>query len=141
MGTDMPLAAIRGATTVDADEAGEVLSRTGELVRRIIEANDLAAADIVSIVFTATPDLTAEFPALAVRRIGIVDVPMLCATEIAVPGSLARCVRALVHVETDRPRGAFRHVYLHGATVLRPDLAAGDEHDVAGVDRPSTGEG
>lgn len=122
----MPLAAIRGAITLDADEADEVLQRTGELVRRIIEVNDLATDDIVSIVFTATPDVTAEFPALAVRRIGIVDVPMLCATEIAVPGSLGRCVRALVHVDTDRPRGSFRHVYLRGATVLRPDLAEPD---------------
>jgi chorismate mutase len=79
---------------------------------------------MISIVFTLTPDLTSAFPAAAARDLGLVDVPLLCATEVPVPGALPRVVRLLAHVESDRPRSAVRHVYLRGATRLRPDLAA-----------------
>jgi len=121
----VPVAAIRGATTLERDHREDVIARTQELVGRVLDDNDLAADDVISMVFTASPDVTSEFPALAVRELGLVDVPLLCATEIAVEGSLQRCIRVLMHVEGDRDRRAYRHVYLHGASVLRPDLAAG----------------
>jgi chorismate mutase len=114
--------AVRGATQVDRDERDLVLAAAGELVAAVLERNAIAPHDLVSIVFTATPDLTSEFPAYAARRLGITDVPLLCATEIAVPGSMPRVLRLLAHFETDLPRSAVRHVYLHGAAALRTDL-------------------
>jgi chorismate mutase len=120
----MSLAAIRGATSVDADTREQVMARTAELVRAILDENCVAAEEIVSMFFTATPDLTAEFPALAVRQMGITSVPMLCAQEIAVPGALPRCIRVLVHIDSDRGRHDVKHVYLHAAQALRPDLAS-----------------
>jgi len=83
----------------------------------------LSSDDIVSILFTLTSDLTATFPAVAARRLGLVTVPLMCASEVDVPGALPRVVRLLAHVETDLPRAEIRHVYLDGAEVLRPDLA------------------
>jgi len=85
--------------------------------------NGLGPDDVISVVFTATPDLTAEFPALAARKIGFQDVPLLCATEIGVAGALPRVVRLLMHVETSKPRSALQHVYLRGAAALRLDIA------------------
>jgi chorismate mutase len=114
--------ALRGAIQVDADTREEILKGAAELVSAVLERNDLVADDIISIVFTATPDLTAEFPAYAARLLGLTDVPLLCATEIAVPGALPRTLRLLAHVETDRRRDELRHVYLRGAATLRSDL-------------------
>jgi chorismate mutase len=114
--------ALRGAIQVDADTREQILEGAAELVRAVLERNGLTAEDIISIVFTATPDLTAEFPAYAARLLGLTDVPLLCATEIAVPGALPRTLRLLAHVETARPRVEMRHVYLRGAAVLRTDL-------------------
>jgi chorismate mutase len=114
--------AVRGAIQVDGDTREEILKGSAELVSAVLERNDLTADDIISIVFTATPDLTAEFPAYAARLLGLTDVPLLCATEIAVPGALPRTLRLLAHVETDRARREMRHVYLRGAAVLRTDL-------------------
>jgi len=85
--------------------------------------NDLVTDDVISVIFTATPDLTAEFPALAARKTGFHDVPLLCATEIDVPRAMPQVVRLLMHVETDKPRAALEHVYLRGAAALRLDIA------------------
>jgi chorismate mutase len=114
--------AVRGATQVERDEREAILDAAGELVRRVLERNAVDPADLISILFTATPDLTAEFPAYAARRLGLTDVPLLCATEMSVPGAMPRVLRLLAHLESDRPRSAIRHVYLRGAAALRTDL-------------------
>jgi chorismate mutase len=114
--------AIRGAIQIDANERDLILEGTSELVREVLHRNDVDDADLISIVFTATPDLTAEFPAYAARLMGFHDVPLLCTTEIAVPGSMPRVLRLLAHVESDRPRAEIHHVYLRGAAALRRDL-------------------
>jgi chorismate mutase len=113
---------MRGATTVEANTAEAILAATGELLARLVEANDLAAEDLASALFTVTPDLDAAFPAQAARQLGWQQVPLLDALEIPVPGSLPRCVRVLLHWNTDRRQGEVRHVYLRGAAGLRPDL-------------------
>ena len=118
----MAVRAVRGATQVDRDDRDEVLEATTELVREVLERNRLAHDDLISIVFTATPDLRSEFPAYAARQMGIVDVPLLCAAEIDVPGSMPRVLRLLAHVQTDLHRADVRHVYLRGAAALRTDL-------------------
>ena len=118
----MAVRAVRGATQVEANERELLLEATAELVRAVLERNELDPADLISVVFTATPDLTADFPAYAARMIGITDVPFLCATEIAVPGAMPRVVRLLAHAETPRSREEIRHVYLRGAAALRTDL-------------------
>jgi chorismate mutase len=114
--------AVRGAIQVDNDDRDEILQGTSELVTEVLGRNGIDPADLISIVFTATPDLTAEFPAYAARLLGLTDVPLLCTTEIAVPGSMPRVLRLLAHVETSRPRADIRHVYLRGAAGLRTDL-------------------
>ena len=118
----MTVRAIRGATQVDADDRELILSAVAELVAAVLERNHIRANDLISIVFTATPDLQAEFPAYAARLAGIHDVPLLCATEIDVAGALPRVIRLLAHVETNLDRADVRHVYLHGAAALRTDL-------------------
>ena len=118
----MTVRAVRGAIQVDADERDAILGGTAELVTAVLERNGLDADDLISILFTATPDLTAEFPAYAARQLGLVDVPLMCATEIAVPGALPRVLRLLAHIETDLARDQLRHVYLRGAAALRTDL-------------------
>jgi len=119
----MTVRAIRGAVQIEADERDAILEGTAELVTEVMARNDLTTDDVISVLFTATPDLTAEFPALAARKIGFHSVPLICATEIAVPGAMPRVVRLMAHVETDRPRSAIQHVYLRGATALRLDIA------------------
>lgn len=119
----MPLRAVRGAVCVEADEPEEILDAVQELLTEMLCRNDLTIDELVSVIFTSTPDLRAEFPAVAARRLGIVDVPLLCAAEIDVPGALARVVRVLMHVETARSRQEVRHTYLRGAEVLRLDIA------------------
>src|SRR4051812_44679118 len=99
-----------------------ILEGTAELVRELLVRNDLSTDALISIVFTATPDLTAEFPAYAARQMGLTDVPLLCTTEIAVPNSMPRVLRLLAHVETSLTRAEVRHVYLRGASALRTDL-------------------
>jgi chorismate mutase len=120
----MGVRAVRAAIQVDRDDPADILAGTRELLTEVVRANELDHADLISIVFTLTPDLTSCFPAAAARDLGLTDVPLLCATEVDVPGALPRVVRLLAHVESDRPRSAVRHVYLRGATGLRPDLAA-----------------
>lgn len=118
----MAVRAVRGAIQVDADDRDEILAGTTELVKEVLARNEIAPEDLISIVFTATPDLTAEFPAYAARLLGLTDVPLLCTTEIAVPGSMPRVLRLLAHVETSLSRDHIRHVYLRGAAALRTDL-------------------
>ena len=113
---------LRGATTVDADTVAQVTERSQELMPRDHGQNGLAEDDIVSVLFTATADVTSAFPATAVREIGFGAVPLLCAAEIAVPGSMPLCIRVLLHVYTARTRDEIHHVYLHGAQGLRDDL-------------------
>lgn len=114
--------AIRGATTVPADCAADICDATTELLLDIARRNRVTAAEIVSVSFTVTQDLRSEFPARAARELGWDDVAMLCSSSIPVPGSVARCIRVLVHAYTSIPRSDLRHVYLRGARKLRPDL-------------------
>jgi chorismate mutase len=116
--------AVRGAIQVDRDDPAVIAADTTELLREVLRRNGFAVDDFISIVFTMTPDLAGGFPAAAARGLGFVDVPMLCATEIGVPGSMPRVIRLLAHVQTEQPRSAVAHVYLRGAAGLRPDLAA-----------------
>ena len=113
---------LRGATTVDADTVAQVTERSQELMRELLAKNGLAEDDIVSALFTTTADVTSIFPATAIREIGFGAVPLLCAAEIPVPGSMPRCIRVLLHVYTARARDEMHHVYLHGAQGLRDDL-------------------
>ncbi|HKC30070.1 MAG TPA: chorismate mutase [Jatrophihabitans sp.] len=118
----MAVRAVRGATQVDANERDAILEGTSELVKEVLHRNQLDPDDVISIVFTATQDLNAEFPAYAARLMGLTDVPLLCTTEIAVPGAMPRVLRLLAHVETPLTRREVRHVYLRGASALRTDL-------------------
>ncbi|MCL7452714.1 MAG: chorismate mutase [Anaerolineae bacterium] len=113
---------IRGATTVESDSAGAILSATRELLARMVEANQVQIEDIASAIFTVTPDLKAAFPARAARELGWQHVPLLDAQEVPVPGSLPRCIRVLLHWNSDLPQEQVQHVYLHEAASLRPDL-------------------
>lgn len=117
------LRALRGATSVAADEAEAIVGATRELLEELLARNGASGDALVSILFTATPDLTRAFPAAAARDLGLDEVPLLCASEIAVPGAAPRIIRVLVHLYTDRPRAELQHVYLHEATTLRRDLA------------------
>jgi chorismate mutase len=114
--------AVRGAIQVEADERGDILEGTSELVKEVLARNEIDPDDLISIIFTATPDLTADFPAYAARMMGLDDVPLLCTTEIAVPGSMPRVLRLMAYFETRRSRAEIRHVYLRGAAALRTDL-------------------
>lgn len=118
----MAVRAVRGAIQVDADDREQILDATTELLREVLDRNHLAPDDLISVVFTATPDLRSEFPAYAARQMGITDVPLLCAAEIDVPGAMPRVLRLLAHVETNLSRHDVRHVYLRGAAQLRTDL-------------------
>ncbi len=118
------LRGIRGATTVTEDTAEAILEATEELVREIVASNDVVAEDVASALFTVTPDLRAEFPAAAARRMGWTMVPLLNFTEIGVPGRLEKCIRVLVHVNTTRTQREMVHVYLREAVSLRPDLVS-----------------
>ncbi len=114
--------AVRGATTVDRDEPGEIRLAVHEMLDALLDQNDLTSLDIVSALFTATPDVVSEFPAHAARLYGWTDVPLICAQELPVEGALTRCLRVMLHVETARARHEMRHVYLRNAVLLRQDL-------------------
>lgn len=122
----MAVRAVRGATQLDLDDRDHLLDRTSEMVQAVLDRNQLDQDQLISVIFTATPDLTSEFPAYAARLIGITDVPLLCARELDVAGAMPRVVRLLAHVETDLARGEIQHVYLHGARALRTDLRHDD---------------
>jgi chorismate mutase len=119
----MKLRALRGATTVKSNTEDAILDGTEELVREVMQRNDLHPDDMVSCIFTCTTDLNAQFPAVAARRLGLGGVPLLCAREMDVPGALERVIRLLLHCYADDGTEA-RHVYLHEATSLRRDLEA-----------------
>ena len=119
----MAVRAIRGATQVEADDREQILEATTELVAEVMARNALTTDDVISVIFTATPDLSAEFPALAARKLGFHDVPLLCASEIDVPHALPRVIRLMAYIETGRPRSDMQHVYLRGAVALRLDIA------------------
>ena len=119
----MAVRAVRGAVQISGNDRDEILAGTTELVTEVMDRNELSTNDVISVLFTATPDLTAEFPALAARKLGFQEVPLLCASEIDVPGAMPRVVRLMMHVETTKPRSALQHVYLRGATALRLDIA------------------
>jgi chorismate mutase len=114
---------IRGATTARQNTAEDILEATRELLAAIIEANDVQVEDVVSVIFTTTPDLNATFPAVAAREYGWDTIPLLCSHEMGVPGALDRVVRMLIHINTDRKASEIRHVYLRDAVELRPEWA------------------
>ena len=114
---------VRGATTAQTNERDRILGATRELLEQIVRLNAIEPADVASATFSVTPDLDAEFPAFAAREIGWTDVPLLCGREIPVSGALAKCVRVLIHWNTDRLQSEIRHVFLHGARALRPRWA------------------
>jgi chorismate mutase len=115
---------VRGATTATANTREAICSATQELLRRLIDANEIPMGEIASAFFTVTDDLDAEYPALAAREIGWVYVPLLCAREIAVPGGLPRCIRVLLHINTEKTQEQIRHIYLREAATLRPSFAS-----------------
>jgi chorismate mutase len=122
-GGAMSLRGVRGATTAAQDQAEEILSATRELMEAILQANPaLQPEDIASVIFTTTADLRAVYPARAARELGWTEVPLMCAQEIPVPEGLPRCIRVLLHWNTELPQVAIRHVYLREAVRLRPDL-------------------
>lgn len=121
--SERKMRAVRGATTVERDDGALVVSATRELLAALIERNAIADDQVISAIFTVTPDITSEFPARAARELGWVDVPLLCAMEIPTARGLTRCIRVLLHIETELPRSALRHVYLRDAKELRPDLS------------------
>ena len=119
----MPVRAIRGATQLTADDRDEMAEAVVELLQTMFARNGLGTDDLISIIFTSTPDLVCEFPAAVARSLDLGDVPLMSARELDVVGALPRVVRVMAHVETDLPRAEVSHVYLRGTEVLRRDLA------------------
>lgn len=118
----MVVRGIRGATTIKEDNAAEIIEATQELLEKIRQENNIEIEDIASILFTVTKDITAVFPAAAARSLGWNKVPLLCFQEIEVPDALPRCIRVLVHVNTDKTQDEIKHIYLREARQLRRDL-------------------
>jgi chorismate mutase len=114
--------ALRGATTVDADTPEQLHERVQALLQRMLERNSVEKDDCISILFTATDDIHSMFPAVAAREIGFGDVPLICARELDIVGGTPRCVRVMMHINTEKARGELHHVYLEGASALRDDL-------------------
>lgn len=119
----MAIRGIRGATQIDADDPAMMREAVVELMTEIIRANALSIEDLISVIFTVTSDLRCDFPAASARAMGLGEVPLICSTEIPVPGSLPRTIRTLVHCQTERTQKQVTHVYLRGTSVLRKDLA------------------
>lgn len=114
---------MRGATRVDTDAREPIMEAVGELVQQMLAANDVDPAEVISMILTSTPDLVSCYPATAARLAGLEDVPLLSATEVAVPDGMPRVVRVMAHVESGRPRSQIEHVYLRGTDSLRQDTA------------------
>ncbi len=119
----MPCRGVRGATTVEKNEREEILTATRQLLALLIRHNEIEATDIASAIFTTTPDIDAEFPALAARQLGWLEVPLICSHEMTVPGSLPLCIRVLIHWNTPKTQAEIEHVYVREAKRLRPDLS------------------
>ena len=115
--------AIRGAITVKENESSEIYTATEELLSEIIRQNNIDKDSFISIIFTVTPDLNACFPARQAREMGLDNVPLMCMSEIAVAGALEKCIRILVHINSDKTLDEIKHIYLGGAAALRPDIA------------------
>ena len=130
--------AFRGATQLSADTKAEMREAVVELLQEILKANSISNDDLISILFTATPDLQSDFPAAGVRELGLVDLPLICAQELDVKGSLPRTIRLLIHANSSLTRSEVTHKYLRGAVVLRPDLTA--KADKSGLDLKIDGE-
>lgn len=119
----MSVRGIRGATTVDENKSADILRGTRELLALMIRANELKPEDLVSVIFTTTFDLNAEFPALAARQFGWTNVALMCGHEMSVPGALQKCIRILIHWNTEKTADEVVHVYIRGAKSLRPDIS------------------
>jgi chorismate mutase len=119
----MSVRAIRGATQVEANTAEAITAATQELILEILSVNSLTSDDVISVLFTSSPDLTATFPAAAARSLGFENTPLICSVEIDVPGALPRTVRVMAHVESPLSKSDIAHIYLHGAKALRRDIA------------------
>ena len=119
----MRVQGIRGANTVEYNTADAIIKATTDLLEEIVQSNAIETDDIASIFFSTSPDLNAEFPAVAARRLGLTNIALFCSQEIGVPGSLPMCVRILMHVNTHKRANEVTHIYMGGARVLRPDLA------------------
>ena len=125
----MSIRGVRGATVADANQADDIWAATQELLLAILEANPgIRPEDIASALFTVTDDLDDAYPARAARQLGWTHIPLMCAQEIPVPGGLPKCIRVLIHWNTDLPQKSIRHIYLKGAAQLRPDIAAPDQN-------------
>lgn len=118
----MPVRALRGATTIDKDTKEQITERVQALVSAMLERNGVSHDDLISILFTVTEDIRSMFPAAAARGLGLGDVPLMCAQEIPVSGSVPLCIRVMLHTESDLPRSALHHIYMEGARGLRDDL-------------------
>ena len=118
----MCVQAIRGATSVEADEPSAIYARTTELVQQMLSSNDISVTDLVSVFFTCTPDLTSAFPATAARAMGLEDVPLMCAVEMGVKGAPTGIIRVMMHIQSSQERENLTHVYLHAATGLRSNI-------------------
>ncbi|HEX6310524.1 MAG TPA: chorismate mutase [Acidimicrobiia bacterium] len=118
----MRLQALRGAITCTQNSKGEIEEKTQRLIKELLARNELDHDDLVSIIFTMTSDLTAEFPAAAARALGLGDIPLLCARELEIDQGMPKCIRMMIHCYTERPRDQLHHVYLDGARALRDDL-------------------
>ena len=114
---------VRGATTTDSEASDDILTATRQLLALMIRVNEIQPEDVASAIFSATEDLNSEFPAMAARQLGWLDVPLICTHEINVPGSLTRCIRILLHWNTDKTQQQVSHVYIKEAVKLRPDLS------------------
>ncbi|WP_119289121.1 chorismate mutase [Streptomyces sp. YIM 130001] len=119
----MAVRAVRGAVQLAQDEAGHMDEQVAQLLTAVLERNELSHDDLISVWFTATPDLHSAFPAAAARGLGIVDVPLICAQELDIEDAMPRVVRVLAHIESDKPRSEITHVYLGAAAALRKDIA------------------
>lgn len=117
-----PVRALRGATTIEEDTREQLEERVVALLEKMFERNAIDHDQLISVIFTATPDIHSAFPATAAREIGLGDVPLLCAQELTIDGATPLCVRVLMHLESDTPRADLHHVYLEGARALRDDL-------------------
>lgn len=130
--------AFRGATQLSADTKAEMREAVVELLQDLLKANSISDDDLISILFTATPDIQSDFPAAGVRELGLVDLPLICAQELDVQGALPRTIRLLIHANSSLTRSEVTHKYLRGAVVLRPDLAA--KADNSAIDLKIDGE-
>lgn len=119
----MNIRAIRGATCLQRDDATEMAEAVTELLTELMSRNSMSSADLISVLFTSTPDLHSAFPAAAARGVGLADVPLICAQEIDVTGAMEKVVRVMVHAQTNLQRSEVKHVYLRGAEALRQDIA------------------